>query len=205
MKRILAFFTDCWRRLNWSTNYGTWLEMVLIMAVVPAMRWGNPQWFVEDGLIENMQLLVLAAGLVVAFKATENRPLFVLAAFVVMFMIIRETNLFRGWFCEKYLSADELCKWSAFRYGWIADAVRWLFVGYIAYYAWRKRLWRLLGDYVQKAPIYVWDIAILGLMMVGGTVAEFACVDNEIMEEECELIAYVALVNCIYRYRIWKV
>ena len=40
-------------------------------------------------------------------------------------------------------------------------------------------------------------------MIVGGTAAEFQSIDNEILEECCELIAYLALTNCIWRYTGW--
>lgn len=200
-----TFLKNIWRRFDFSLNYLTWLEFGLLLLVWPLMRWANPALFVEDGIVENIQLLVLIAAIAVALRAKNNRELFIFAAFVLLLMIMRETNMFRGYFCAKYLANGENCRWSSFQYGWIAYVVRWLLVAVMAVYAIWHKLWQPIWNYIMKAPIYVWDLLILCLMIAGGTVAEFSAIDNEIMEESCELISYIALANCVYRYREIKI
>lgn len=199
--QMKTFLKNIWRRFDFSLNYLTWLEFGLLLLVWPLMQWANPALFVEDGMVENIQLLVLIAAILVAWRAKNNRELFIFAAFVLLFMILRETNLFRGYFCSKYQLSGLDCRWSSFQYGWIASAVRWLLVAVMVVYATRHKLWQPIWNYVMKAPIFVWDLLILGLTIIGGTVAEFSFIDNEIMEECCELISYIALANCVYRYQ----
>ena len=80
-----------------------------------------------------------------------------------------------------------------------------MFVAYTVYYFVRHKIWQPIIKYIMKAPIFIWDIAIVGLMIIGGTLAEFPCIDNEIMEECCELTCYLALANCVWRYRQVKI
>lgn len=204
MNKLKMLCAKIWQRLNWQANWVTYLEFGLVAAIIPAMRWANPQWFVEDGLAENIQLLVLAIAVIIALRAKNSPSLFTFAALVLIFMIMRETNMFRGYFCTKYLSTGDVCRWSEFKYGWIAPGLRWAFVIFAAGYFVLRKLWRPLWNYILKAPIFVWDLLILAVMIVGGTIAEFACIDNEILEECCELAAYTALVNCVWRYANWQ-
>ncbi|MBR1825272.1 MAG: hypothetical protein IJ770_01645 [Alphaproteobacteria bacterium] len=200
MNKIKVFFNDLRRRFDWHINRLTAIELLLTLLTVPMILWANPQWFTENGAIENTQLFVLLTAFAVALYAKKSGKLFVLAAFVVLFMIMRETNLFRAYFCEKYLSKDELCRWNAFKYGYLIESIRWIFAVYVLYYFIRHKIWRQIWQYILNAPVYVWDFMILGVSFIGGTVAEFECVDNEIMEESFELIFYITVVNCLYKY-----
>ncbi len=205
MRKIWNICLNLWQRIDWHPNGGTWLEVILLTAIWPLMRWADPVLFTEDGWVENIQLLVLIAAMVFALRAEHNRSLFVLAAFVAVFMIMRETNMFRGYLCMMLLPPQEICKLEAFRYGYLLKAVRWVFVLYVLYYFISRKVWKTLIEYIKKAPIFIWDFLVLGLMIIGGTIAEFASIDNEIMEECCELICYIAVANCIWRYRQVKI
>ena len=191
---------NLWHRISWRPNAATWAELLLILAVYPLMLWANPTYFTEDGWVENIQLLILFAAVIIAWRAKQNRPLFVFVGLMIIFMIMRETNLLRGYFCRAYLPEGALCRWKSFSYGYLAEGFRLLFVICAALYFCRQKLWKTVFIYLCRAPIFIWDIAIFCIMALGGTFAEFACIDNEIMEESCELICYLALVNCIYRY-----
>lgn len=205
MHKLWNLCSALWQRINWRPNLCTWAEVLLMIMIVPFMQWGNPVWFVEDGAVENIQLLVLIIAFVIALRAENQRKFFIFAALMVLFMIMRETNLFRGYFCEKYLSGDAVCRWKDFKYGYIPEGFRLLFAGGTLIYFICCKLWQPLWKYVCRAPIFIWDILILGITVVGGTVAEFPCVDNEILEELCELICYIAVANCIWRYRQIKI
>lgn len=206
MKKLTAFFKNLQQRVNWRPNLMTWATLAVALLVIPALMLPfNPQWFVENGWVENIQLIVLVAAIVIACRAKNNKPFFIFAALIVVFLIIRETNMFRDIFCAKYLQKGEACRWSSFEYGYLVQGARWLFAAFVAYYVWRHRLWRTAWQYICKAPIYVWDLLLLILSGLGATVAEFSCVDSEILEECCELVMYMALANCIWRYAKWNV
>lgn len=205
MSNVRNFLVNLRQRINWHPNFLTWIEFILILLIYPTMQFAAPQLFVEDGWVENIQLVVLVVAIFAALRAKQNRSLFVFAAMVVVFMIMRETNMFRGYYCAAYLDSDKLCRWEAFKYGYAVKSLRWLWVAYMIYYFIRNKLWQPIIKYVANAPFYIWDLLVLGLMMSGGTVAEFADIDNEIMEECCEFVCYLALLNCILRYRQVKI
>ena len=201
MKKIATLYREIRQRINWRPNLMTWLELAAAVLSIPALLLPfNPQLFVENGWVENIQLVILVAAIVIACRAKKDKPLFIFAAFIVVFLIIRETNMFRDIFCMKFLSQGEVCRWSAFKYGYLVSGARWLFAAYVVYYAWRHHLWRTAWQYICKAPIYIWDFVIFGLAVFGATIAEFSCVDSETLEECCELVLYMALTNCIWRY-----
>ena len=200
MNKIKEFINNLWCRCDWHIEPFTAFEIAMIPITALAMLWANPQWFVEDGVVENIQLLALFFAFMIACRAKNSKKMFMFFACIVLFMIMRETNLFRAYFCEKYLTSDTLCRWDAFKYGYLVSGGRSLFAIFILYYFLRYKIWKDIWRYAINAPVYVWDFIILAISVIGGTVAEFACVDNEILEECCELISYLALTNCIYKY-----
>jgi len=207
MSTIGNFCLNLWKRIDWKFNFMTFVEVALLLAIYPLMRWQWPDaaYYVEDGWVENIQLAVLAIAAIIAFNTRNEHRLFVFAGLVLIFMILRETNLFRGYFCMAYLEPDAMCRWEDFEYGYLVKGARWVFVAYTVYYFLRHKVWQPIIKYIMKAPIFIWDIAIVGLMIVGGTLAEFPSIDNEIMEECCELTCYLALANCVWRYRQIKI
>lgn len=207
MSTIGNFCLNLWRRIDWKFNLLTFVEVVLLLAIYPLMRWQWPDaaYYVEDSWVENIQLAVLFIAAIIAFNTRNEHRLFVFVGFILIFMILRETNLFRGYFCMAYLEPDEMCRWENFKYGYLVKGARWVFVAYTVYYFVRHKIWQPIIKYIMKAPIFIWDIAIVGLMIIGGTLAEFPCIDNEIMEECCELTCYLALANCVWRYRQVKI
>lgn len=189
------------KRISWQVNFLTFLEIAALIAVYPLMRFAPAAWFAEYGVVETSQLLLLLAGMVVALGSKINKPLFIFAAMLCFFMIMRETNMGRGYFCAQYLAEGQICRWSSFKYGYVPQAIRILYVLFMLYYFCRHKIYRLLWQYIAKAPLYFWDMAVLLSAAVGGSLAECSFIDNEIMEESCELIFYLALFNCIWRYK----
>ena len=201
MQKIRDFLNNIHRRINLHPNICTLFEILSVMAIIPLIKTAEPSLFAENGVVENIQLLVLMSAFLIAVFSSNQRRLFVFFGLMIMLMIMRETNMFRRYFCEKYLSPHEMCRWSSFKYGYLATDGRLIFIVAAIWYFIKNKLWQPLWKYIIKAPIYLWDIIIVILMTIGGTVAEFACIDNEILEEYCELICYIAIANCIWRYR----
>ena len=202
--QFINFIKSLPPRFNWRVNWLTVVEILLILSIYPLLCLANPQWFMEDGLIENLQLVVLLGGAMVAFGAKNEHKLFVVVGFFLLFLITRETNMGRSYFCAHYLAADEVCKWSKFRYAYLVDVFRIIYVLAVGVYFIKNKLWQPLVKYIKDAPLYMWDIAVLLLMAFVGTISEFKSVDNEMLEEACEFICYVALVNCVWRYMQWQ-
>ena len=198
------FFKGIPARMRWNINGLTIIEFIYILAIPFMMKFANPQFFTEGALVENLQLLVLAAAFVIAVKAPQNKTLFIALALLIILMLMRETNLGRSYFCEKYLSPDEICRWKKMKYGVIVEPLRDLYGLYILYYIFSRKVYITVWQYVKQAPIYIFDSIIFIGAVISATIAEWPVIDNEILEESSELLIYIVLVNLILRYRVLK-
>lgn len=205
MMGLSEFIKNFWQRVDFKVSYVTVVEFLLVLLIFPLIKYANPVWFVENSVVENLQLFILSAAFLICLKAKFAKKFFVFCGLIVILMIMRETNLGRPYLCAKYLAPNEVCKWKSFQYGYIVEWARILYVIGILIYAWKHKIWQPLWKYIISAPIYIWDILILLVCAVLGTVAEFQSVDNEILEECAETLMYVALAYCLWRYSRYNV
>lgn len=199
--KILDFIKNIFTRINYKPNFMTVLEIVYLIVFCPLAFYLPPELFIEDGVVENLQLGVLLMIFIIALRSKYNSNLFKFAAMIVIFLMMRETNLFRSWFCERYLDSGEMCRWNKMKYGFIPENLRLIFAIYAGYFFCKHRLDKVILRFVNQAPIYFWDIALLIISAAGATLAEFSFIDSEAMEESCELLSYIALGNCVWRYK----
>lgn len=188
------------RNINWLTI----IELIYISAIPFMIKFAEPQFFAEGALIENLQLAVLTVAFIIVVTAKKDRTLFIALAMLIVLMLMRETNLGRSYFCEKYLSPDEICRWKNMKYGIIVEPLRDLYGLYILYYIWSRKVYKLIGKYILQAPIYLVDSFIFVGAVVAATLAEWPLIDNEILEESSELLMYIVFINLILRYRKGK-
>jgi len=187
-------------RIKWSLTPLTVFVLLYCAAVYPLALWGEPRYFVENGLVENLQLVVLAIAFVISLRVKQHKKFYVCIAMFIVLMIMRETNLGRAFFCEKYLSPDELCRWKSMKYGFIVEPLRNLYGIYILWYAFKNRLHRDFIAYAQKAPLFMFDFIPLFLAYIVANVAEFSFVDNEVLEESGEMLFYLTFTDILWRY-----
>ncbi|MEE6207648.1 MAG: hypothetical protein VZR95_06310 [Alphaproteobacteria bacterium] len=202
--RIVEFVKDVINRIDKNVNAMTLIELLLVSSMYSIMKFSNPQWFVENGIVENLQLVILSVAFLICLTAKSEKKFFVFCSFIVLFLMIRETNLGRAFFCEKFLAPDEICRWKNMKYGYLADVIRILLAIGIGVYAVYHKLWQPLWKYVSKAPVYIWDIGVMFFCAAVGIAAEFECIDSEILEECAETVMYMALAYCLWRYSRYK-
>ncbi|MBR1903784.1 MAG: hypothetical protein IJ824_01230 [Alphaproteobacteria bacterium] len=196
------FFKNVLTRLSWQPNLLTEIEAALLIALWPLMHYADASWFVEDGVVENLQLLVCFACLFVTWFTPKDKYLFRFLALVTLLIICREINAGRHWLCAYYnLSYD--CKWPAVPFGLVLKWARnLLVVATVIYFLWHK-VYRQIWQYAVSAPIYVWEFLFLSAGIILALLAEKP-LDNETMEEVAESLFYVALLNCFWRYGYGK-
>ena len=179
---FLDFFKNIPTRIRWNINGLTIIEFIYILAIPFVLKFANSQFFVEGALVENLQLVVLAVAFVIAVKAPQDRSLFIALALLIVLMLMRETNLGRSYFCEKYLSPDEICRWKKMKYGFIVEPLRNLYGLYILYYIWSRKVYKIVWQYLKQAPIYIFDSLVFVGAAIVATIAEWPIIDNEILE-----------------------
>ena len=197
---VSGFIKNIIQRFDYKVSCITAIEFLLVALIYLMMKFADPSWFVENGIVENLQIVILVVAFIICITAKKDRSLFVFCGLVILLLIMREINFGRLYFCEKYLAANEVCRWKNLKYGYIAEYGRLLYSIGIVIYACYHKLWKVIWKYAILAPIYIWDIAIILLCTTLGIMAEFESVDNEILEESAEGIAYFALAYCLWRY-----
>ena len=85
MSTIGNFCLNLWRRIDWKFNQLTLIEVALLLAIYPLMRWQWPDaaYYVEDGWVENIQLAVLAIAAIIVFNTRNEHRLFVFAGLIL--------------------------------------------------------------------------------------------------------------------------
>ena len=198
--KLLEFTKKIPARLQWNLSWLTVVEFIYIAAIQFMLKYADTQLFVEGGWIENLQLVILGSALIIALRSPKDKALFTALSLVIVLMLMRETNLGRSYFCEKYLSPDEICRWKKMKYGFIVEPLRDLYVVYILYYIWSKKVYQTIWQYILHAPVFVWDSLVLIGAAVAATLAEFPFIDNEILEESCEMLMYIAFTSLVWKY-----
>lgn len=198
--KLTEFLKGIPARLQWNLSKLTVVELIYITAIPFMMNYASAELFTEGGLVENLQLLILGIALIIALHSPKDKTLFTALALVIVLMLMRETNLGRSYFCEKYLSPDEICRWKKMKYGFIVEPLRNLYGAYILYYIWSKKVYQTLWRYISQAPVFVWDSFVLVGAIIAATIAEFPFIDNEILEESSEMLMYIAFTHLIWRY-----
>lgn len=198
--KLLEFTKKIPARLQWNLSWLTVVEFIYIAAIPFMLKYADAQLFVEGGWIENLQLVILGSALIIALRSPTDKALFTALSLVIVLMLMRETNLGRSYFCEKYLSPDEICRWKKMKYGFIVEPLRDLYVVYILYYIWSKKVYQTIWQYILHAPVFVWDSLVLIGAAVAATLAEFPFIDNEILEESCEMLMYIAFTSLVWKY-----
>ena len=200
MKNLYSLLADLKKRLNFKVNLFNIAEFVISATIFPIVMYANPQLFVEDGWVENLQLIILIACFYPALGAKQDKPLFNLAAMIILLMIARELNMGRYYVCEYLGMSRSDCSWKNIPHGYIANIIRAGFALYIIFYAFKTKIHNFVIKYLQTAPIYVWDICFVAVGAVLATLAEKP-IDNEILEEAAETLLYFAMFGIIWRYK----
>ena len=108
---LINFFKELPARMSYKANLMTLAEILFSLSVPLMVLYADPLLFTEGALIENSQLVILAAAFIIALKAKQDKKMFIFVALLVILMLMRETNLGRSYFCAKYLTPDEMCRW----------------------------------------------------------------------------------------------
>ena len=91
--KALELIKKIWNRLDWRFSVIQMIEIILLFSIYPLMLWANPQWFVEDGIVENVQVIMLALIAMNCFMSSKNHQMFVFCGLVVMFLIMRQRKI----------------------------------------------------------------------------------------------------------------
>ena len=174
-------------------------SVLTVILSIPCIKYMPLQFGWENGPLENLQMLVLFAGMIIAFRAKENKKFFNFAALVLIILALREVNCGRTIFFPIPGEINEYYTWKQLKYGWLAHPLYGLYMTYVGLYFIIKKAYLELYTLIKNVKFPVWDILFMFLGIGCGMYAEKA-LNNCVVEECAELLFYVALISIIWTY-----
>lgn len=177
----------------------TLVALAVALLVVPCVMFLPEQYGYENGLLENLQMVVLFLGVYLAVKSKVNKQFFYFAAMVLVILILREVNCGRTLFFPVPDTVNTFYGWKDIKYGWLAHPLYGAYMAYVAFYFFKNKLFVDLWAFLSKIKLPVWNILLMLLGMGLGLYAE-KVTHNFVFEEITELLFYVSLVGIIYLF-----
>lgn len=180
-------------------HWTTILAIVIALLVYPAIVYLPKTWGYENGILENIQMLVLLAGFILALKSRYNKKLFNFVALVLVIFALREINCGRTIFFPIPGTVNKFYSWKDIPYGYLANPLFGLYIAWVVLYFFKNKCYIPLKNILCKISLPVWNVL---LMVIGIGLGEYAekCTHCFVFEEMGELLFYVSLVGIIYLY-----
>lgn len=86
--------------LNFKVYNVTIAAIIAALAIAPCVMFLPESYGFENGVLENLQLIVLFLGFIFALMAKDNKKFFYFVAMIIAVLAIREVNCFRTVFLQ---------------------------------------------------------------------------------------------------------
>lgn len=181
--------------------YGvTWIAILVALLMIPALMFMPQKYGYENGLIENIQMVILWIMIFTALKAKSNKNFFKLVALILTIIIIREVNCGRTLFFHIPGTENSYYRWKDIKYGYLVHPIYGAYIATVALVALKNNFFVDLWKIVKNIKFPVWNILFASVATFLGAIAEKATNNNFIFEEGFELLFYVSLFGIIYLY-----
>ena len=185
--------------IDFKFNIPTLISFLVTLMIIPAFLFLPEHCGYENGLIENIQLMVLFLGVFFAIRPKTDKKFFTFVALVLSILFLREINCGRTIFFPISGTENAFYSWKEIKYGWLAHPLFGAYIAFVGFYFLKNKLFINIWEKLRDIKFPIWNFLFLILGMALGTYAE-ECVHNFVLEEITELLFYVALVGFIYLY-----
>lgn len=196
MKKIKDFVCG---HFDFGVQGVTWFAIAAAIAIVPSVMFLPEKWGWENGVLENIQMLILFIGMYLSLRVDSNKKFFNFVAMVLVIIILREVNCGRTLFFSVPGTENAFYSWKEIKYGYLAHPIYGAYMTWVGIYFLKNKLFLTLWDIVRKIKFPFWNLVLMLSGMVLGTYAEHAT-HNFVFEEISELLFYAALIGIIYLY-----
>ena len=176
----------------------TWIGIITALLIIPAVIFLPERCGYENGIIENIQLVILFIGTFFAIRPKTDKNFFYFIAMVLGILIIREINCFRTIFFAIPGEENAFYRWSEIKYGWLAHPLYGLYIAFVGIYFLKNKLFINLWEKLKNIKIPIWNFILLVAGIIIGLYAEET--HNLVFEESAELLFYAMLIGFIYLY-----
>ena len=195
MEKILDFTK---KYFNFEIQKTSWIGFLAVLLMIPASMFLPEKCGYENGVIENIQLVVLFFGLFFSLRSKTDKSFFTFVALVIGILLIREVNCGRTIFFPVPGLENTFYSWSEIKYGWLAHPIYGAYMAFVGFYFLKNKLFINLWQKIKDIKLPIWDFVILASGIVVGLYAEETHL--LVLEEFAELVFYIALVGFIYLY-----
>jgi len=185
--------------IDFKFNIPTLISFIVTLIIIPSFLFLPEHCGYENGLIENIQLMVLFLGVFFAIRPKTDKKFFTFVALVLSILFLREINCGRTLFFPIPGTENAFYSWKEIKYGWLAHPLFGSYIAFVGIYFLKNKLFINLWEKLRYIKFPIWNFFFLILGMALGTYAE-ECVHNFVLEEITELLFYVSLVGFIYLY-----
>lgn len=180
--------------------YGvTWLAFLTAVLILPCIVFLPEKFGYENGLLENIQMVVLFCGLYISFTSKVDKKFFILIGLILTILMLREINCGRTLFFPIPGVENAYYSWKDIKYGYLAHPLYGAYMAGVGLYFLINKLFINLWNYISKTKLPVWNILLMIAGMFLGLYAEHSS-HNMVFEEMAELLFYVSLVGIIWLY-----
>ena len=198
---MLAFIK---KHCYWNFDFGAVFSALSALCFLPFISVLPEKYGYENGLIENIQILVLFVGFYWAWTAKAYKKLFTFVALVISILILREINCGRTLFFAVPGKENTFYKWKELTYGYLVHPAFGFYIVMVLFYFVKNKLFSDVIQIVKKFRFPVFSIFCFVFFVLFGLYAERK-MHNLVIEEFAELFVYVFLVQMLWLYSRQKI
>ena len=173
--------------------------IICFLLITPCSLYLPQNYGYENGLLENLQMLILLIAFILCLKVKENKKFFICVALIITLIALREINCGRTLFFAIPGRENEFYGWKEIKYGYLAHPIFGLYILSVAFYFIKNKLYIPLWNYITKVTIPVYNAIFIITGLFIGMYAD-KHTNNLVLEEMSEILLYAALTGIIYYY-----
>jgi len=190
--------------LGFKIYNSTWISIIIAMLLIPCTIFLPEKFGYENGILENLQLLILFIGVYLSFFSKIDRKFFIFIGLFLIILILREINCGRTLFFPVPGTENAFYNWKDIKYGYLAHPIFGMYIAFVVIYFLKNKLFLNSWNYIRKTKLPTWNILFMIFSLIVGVYADHA-IDNMVFEEIIELLFYTSLVGTIHLYSTGKI
>lgn len=187
---------NLYRRMDFDFKLITIFPLLTVLLTYPAMAMLPENYFYENHLIENMQLIVLFATFLLSINAKIDKKFFNSIALVCIILFLREINCGRTIFFAIEGAENAFLSWKEIPYGYLAHPIYGVFIAASGLYFILTKSYKVLFNYLVNAKLSIYNWVFMFLGIIAGVAGEK--LNNMRLEEMTEMLFYCSFMALVY-------
>ena len=206
---VVAMFEFIKKHIDFKFYGVSLIALVVALSIIPMLMYMPQKFGYENGLLEDIQMVVLFIILYLCLSSKINKNFFNFCALALSLIIIREVNCGRTLFfpipesSPLYSDTHQYYSWRELPYPWLGKVIHGLYGAWITIVALiflKKKVYLDIWNYIKNVRFPFWNIVFAIFAMFMGAIAEKLTNNNFIFEEGFELLFYVSLLGIVWLY-----